>query len=233
LEENFIKIEKLKSELLQQNSGISIEKVDKIHEQLFENDHDENRQVDFLYISSNLRAYNFNIEFCTRDKAKFISGNIVPSIPTTTSSIVGFISNQIYILLQTNDINYLMQINIDLSTPFFLIYRPKKPYKNKDSISPETKILTKVIPPNFTCWDYIEVEGNKTIEELLDFINEKYKIEINGLYSLNNINLIKDESNLGKDFLENYFDSIGITKKGGDDNFSKRNIYFKILVAKI
>jgi ubiquitin-activating enzyme E1 len=181
LEENFTKIEKLKSELLELNSErIPQEKIDKIHEQLFEKDHDENHQIDFIYISSNLRASNFNIEFCTRDKVKFISGNIVPSIPTTTSSIVGFISSQIYTILQTTDINYLRQINIDLSTPFFLIYKPKTPYKNKDSTNPETKILTKAISPNFTCWDYIEIEGNKTVEELLDFINEKYKIEING-----------------------------------------------------
>jgi hypothetical protein len=110
-----------------------------------------------------------------------------------------------------------------------LIYKPKTPYKNKDSTNRETKILTKAIPPNFTCWDYIEIEGNKTVEELLDFINEKYKIEINGLYSLNSINLIKDESNLRKDFLGNYLDAIGIKKKDEDENPLKKNIYFKIL----
>ena len=230
LDENLNKIEKLKIELLQIISeGITQEKVNKIHEQLFEKDHDENHQIDFIYISSNLRASNFNIEFCSRDKVKFISGNIVPSIPTTTSSIVGFISSQIYTLLQSTDINNLRQINIDLSTPFLCVHRPKAPSKNKDSTNPDTNILTKAIPPNFTCWDYIEVEGNKTVEELLDYINEKYAIEINGLYSLNNINLIKNESDLRKDFLNNYLDSIGINKKDGNDNFSNRNIYFKIL----
>ena len=230
LEEKLKRIEEIKSELLRLYSEeISKEKLDKIHEQLFEKDHDENHQVDFLYISSNLRASNFNIDFCSRDKVKFISGNIVPSIPTTTSSIVGFISTQIYSLLQTNDINYLRQITIDLSTPFFMIIKPKKPYINQDSKNSETNILTKVVPPNFTCWDYIEIEGNKTVEELLDFINEKYNIEINGIYSLNNKNLIKDESNLKKDFLINYYDSIGLIRKNINESRSKRNIYFKIL----
>ena len=230
LDEKLKRIEKIKSELLQLYSeGISKEKFDKINNQIFEKDHDENHQVDFLYLSSNLRASNFNIEFCTRDKVKFISGNIVPSIPTTTSSIVGFISSQIYSLIQTKDINYLRQINIDLSTPFFLIYKPKKPYKNKDSINSDTNILTKAVPPNFTCWDYIEIEGNKTVEELLDYINEKYNIEINGLYSLNNKNLIKDESNLRKDFLVNYYGSIGLTRKNVNENCSRGNVYFKIL----
>ena len=67
------------------------------------------------------------------------------------------------------------------------------------------------------------------MEELLDFINEKYSIEVNGLYSLNDINLIKNESDLGKDFLSNYLDSIGIAKKDDNENVSKRNVYFKIL----
>jgi ubiquitin-activating enzyme E1 len=227
LEEEINRVEKLKSELLRLHSEeISKEKLDKIHEQLFEKDHDENHQVDFIYISSNLRASNFNIEFCTRDKVKFISGNIIPSIPTTTSSIVGFISSQIYTLLQTTNIDYLRQINIDLSTPFFLIYRPKKPYKNKDYTNPATQILYKAIPHDFTCWDFIEIEGNKTLQELLDYINEKYNIEITGLYSLNSVNLWGDDTKI--DFFSNYMDSIGITKTDRKENSTRRNIYFKI-----
>jgi hypothetical protein len=119
-EEKEKKIEKLKIELLELLSdGFEKEELNTIHEQHFEKDHDENHQVDFLYISSNLRASNFDIDLCTRDKVKFISGNIVPSIPTTTSCIVGYISAQIFTLLQTTELNYLRQINIDLSTPFF------------------------------------------------------------------------------------------------------------------
>jgi ubiquitin-activating enzyme E1 len=228
LEENLEKIEKLKSELIHLHSeGFDKENIEMIHEQIFEKDHDENHQIDFIYISSNLRASNFNIEYCNRDKAKFISGNIVPSIPTTTASIVGFISSQIYILLQTNDINKLRQINIDLSTPFFLIYKPKKPYQNEDQINPETKVLTKAIPPSFTCWDYIEVEGNKTVDELLEYINEKYKIEINGLYTLNSQSIIKDESTLQLNFQEAYYHAIGKNKE--DKSHLNKSIYFKIL----
>ena len=222
-------IENLKSELIKlRNEGFNQNEVEKIHEQIFEKDHDENHQIDFIYISSNLRASNFNIEFCSRDKAKFVSGNIVPSIPNTTASIVGFISTQIYTLLQTTDINLLRQINIDLSTPFFLIYKPKKPYKNKDTIHPDTKVLTKVIIPDFTCWDYIEIEGNKTVSELIDFINEKYQIQITGLYTLNSKPLIKDDgSNYDLPFQEAYFNIIGINN--GDKNYQYKAIYFKIL----
>ena len=225
-EEKLKKIEKLKFQLFQLISeGFNQEEINRIHEQIFEKDHDENHQVDFLYIASNLRALNFNIDQCSRDKVKFISGKIVPSIPTTTSSIVGFISTQIFTLLQTTEISLLRQINIDLSTPFFLIYQPKKVYHNKDQINSTTKILTKAIPPNFTCWDYIEINGNKTTSELLDYINEKYQIEINGLYTLNSINIIKDNSSLDILFQDAYFNAIG---KYTNENGSNC-IYFRIL----
>ena len=227
LEQHLKKIENLKSELVKIHKDLNKEEIENIHEQVFEKDHDENHQIDFIYISSNLRASNFNIEFCSRDKVKFISGNIVPSIPTTTASIVGFISTQIYTLLRTKDINLLRQINIDLSTPFFLIYKPKKPYQNKDQINPETKVLTKAIPPGFICWDYIEIEGNKTVNELLDYINEKYQIEINGLYTLNSKSIIKDETTYDLQFQEAYYDTIGVKKV--DEHHHQKSIYFKIL----
>ena len=223
------KIENLKLELLQLISeGFEKEELNKIHEQHFEKDHDENHQVDFLYISSNLRATNFNIDLCTRDKVKFISGNIVPSIPTTTSCIVGFISSQIFTLLQTTEINYLRQINIDLSTPFFLIFRPKKPYQNKDYIHPITKIVTKAIPANFTCWDYIEIKGNKTTNEVIDYINDKYQVSINGLYTLNSQNIIEDEYSYEILFQDAYYISIG---KDKDKEKNNKNIciYFKVM----
>ena len=227
LEKQSQKIEKIKSELLEIYSElIQKEDMNKIQQQCFEKDQDENHQVDFLYISSNLRAMNFNIGLCSRDKVKFISGNIVPSIPTTTSSIVGFISTQIYTLMQTTDIKYLRQINIDLSTPFLLIVRPKKPYQNKDSIDSKTKIKTKAIPPKFTCWDILEIQGNKTIGEVLDNISETYKVDVTGLYTLNNKSIIKDESSFDMLFQDAYYLAIG---KDNSEKSKSKTIYFKIL----
>ena len=227
LEKQAQKVEKLKSELLKLYSEqIPEEEINKIQEQHFEKDHDENHQIDFLYISSNLRASNFNIELCTRDKVKFISGNIVPSIPTTTSCIVGYISSQIYTLLQTTEIKKLKQINIDLSTPFFLLVYPKKAYQNKDSINPETKILSKCIPPKFTCWDILEVKGNKTTGEVLDYIEETYKVDVTGLYTLNSKCIIKDKASFDIPFQDAYYIAIGKEKP---KNTIRTNIYFKVL----
>ena len=218
---------KIKIELLKIYSDqIKKEEINKIKVQHFEKDHDENHHIDFLYMSSNLRALNFNIELCSRDKVKFISGNIVPSIPTTTSCIVGFISSQIYTLLQTTDIKKLRQINIDLSTPFLFIFRPNKPYQNKDRIDPITKIITKAIPPKFTCWDILEIKGNKTTGEVLDYINETYKVDVTGLYTLNNNNIIEDEGAFEMQFQDAYYLAIGRDKQ---KNNKATSIYFKVL----
>ena len=226
LEKQEEKIQKIKSELMEiYVDKIEKEEIYKIHEQNFEKDQDENHQIDFLYISSNLRASNFNIDICSRDKVKFISGNIVPSIPTTTSSIVGFISTQIYTLLQTTDLKYLKQINMDLSTPFFLILRPKKPYQNKDSINPETKIITKAIPPKFTCWDILEVKGNKTTGEVLDDISERYQVDVTGLYTLDNQSIIRDETSFDLQFQDAYLMAIGEDKS---ENKKISCIYFNV-----
>ena len=220
------KINDLKIELLKLYSGgFNKEELNKIHEQIFEKDHDENHQVDFLYISSNLRASNFNIELCSRDKVKFISGNIVPSIPTTTSCIVGFISTQIFTLLQTTERQYLRQITIDLSTPFFLIHLPKPAYQSKDYIHPNTKILTKAIPSNFTCWDFLEIEGNKTVDEVINYINETYHVEINGLYTLSSRNIIKDDSSYDMQFQDAYYIALGENNNLNNNH----NLYFRVL----
>jgi ubiquitin-activating enzyme E1 len=202
------------------------EEINKIHEQIFEKDHDENNHINFLFISSNLRATNFEIENCSRDKVKFIAGKIVPSIPTTTSCIVGYISSQIFTLIQTTEEKYLRQINIDLSTPFFLIFQPKKVYKNKDTTDPKSNILTKAIPPLFTCWDYLEIKGNKTLNDVINYINDTYNVDIWGLYTLNSEPIIKDDSLYDMKFEDVYYNAIG--KNNIDKNISK-NIYFTVV----
>ena len=220
------KIEIIKNDLLEMREEILlINNSKKIHIQIFEKDHDENHQVDFLYFSSNLRATNFKIDTCSRDKVKFVSGNIVPSIPTTTASIVGYISSQIFTLLQTTELKYLRQINIDLSTPFILIYHPKKVYQNKDKINPETQVLTKAKPPLFTCWDFLEIKGNKTLDEVINYIEQAYKVSITGLYTLNSKNIIKDDSFYQMKFQDAYYKVI----EKEDNQSTNNSIYFRVL----
>jgi hypothetical protein len=58
----------------------------------FEKNNDEFYHVVFIYCFSNIRARNYNIEECNKEKIRKIAGNIIPAIIFTTSSIAGFVS---------------------------------------------------------------------------------------------------------------------------------------------
>lgn len=220
--EKFQKKKEIKEELLNiYNDSNLKEEKEKINVIEFEKDHDENHQIDFIYLSSIIRAKNFNIELCTRDKVKFIAGNIVPSIPTTTASIVGYISSQIISLLQTDDLQYLRQININLATPFFFICPPAEVTYTEDYYNETTKIFSKAIPPKFSCWDHLEINEKMNINQFIDYIKQKYKADIIAINTLNEIPLIDDNYELSIE--DAYCKAIGV------NNLNSEHIFFKVL----
>ena len=75
----------------------------------FEKDDESKGHIEFLYAASNLRANNFRIENCDIYKVKMISGKITPSIVITTASIAGLVSQQLFSLMQNEDINFLRE----------------------------------------------------------------------------------------------------------------------------
>ena len=176
-EENIQKIKNILSEL---------EKIDekkysyeKINPEKFEKDHDENGHIDFIHLSSILRAKNYNIQPCERNKTKMISGKIIPTILTSTASIAGIASLQIFTLLQTHDIKYIRKCFFNLGRVEFILENPSKPNYKKDQ--KENKIIgapVKVIPENSSCWDKIKINGSKTCKEIIDYLKEKYGIDV-------------------------------------------------------
>jgi len=141
-----------------------------------------------------LRAKNYNIQPSERNRTKIISGKIIPTILTSTASIAGISSLQIFTLLQTHDIKYIRKCFFNLGRLEFILDNPRKPIYKKDklfkseieeddSIKVSGGISTKVIPKEYSCWDKITIKGSKTCQEIIDYLKQTYNIDVDILAS--------------------------------------------------
>ena len=159
-----------------------VKKLNSINSIQYDKDNDD--YLSFIYSSSNLRARNFKIEKCDRFKAKSISGNIIPAVSTTTSCITGISAMQIFTLLNyNNDRNLLNEINFNLATNIFQIYKPPK-VENHTNIKKKKRMII-ATPQNFTNWDHIKINGPIKIKEFIQKIKKEYNIIIKGIYLSN------------------------------------------------
>ena len=168
-------------EIFTELDKIKREEIDctKIKPEDLEKDHDENGHIDFINAQANLRARNYDIDECDRNKTKKIAGDIIPTILTTTASISAIVSLQFYTIFQTNEIKYFRNCYFDLSLNKYFFYEPNKPVEMKDN-KKDKKLNgpVKAIPEGWNVWDRIEIMGSKTCGELIDYLEEKYKINI-------------------------------------------------------
>ena len=190
---------KLKMEKESEEQKIAKKKVDEIMNELdkikreefnpkninpeeFEKDHDENGHIDFINAGANLRARNYGIDECDRNKTKKIAGKIIPTILTTTASIAGFVSLQLYTLFQTNDTKYFRDCFFNLAANYFFFSPPGDPIKMKDNEF-DDRIMgpVKAIPEGWNVWDRIDIKESKTCGELIDYLKDCYNIDVDML----------------------------------------------------
>ena len=154
----------------------------KICPEEFEKDHDENGHIDFINAGANLRARNYKIDECDRNKTKKIAGNIIPTIITTTATIAGTASMQLYTLLQTHERKYFRNCFMLLSNAFFFFSEPLEPVKMVDAeYSERTRGPMKAIPEGWNIWETIDIKGPKTCGELIDEFKNKYNVNVDML----------------------------------------------------
>ena len=178
------KYEKIVDDMFRELDKIKIEEYDlnKMNPEEFEKDHDENGHIDFIHAGANLRARNYKIDECDRNKTKQIAGKIIPTILTTTASIAGVVSLQLYTMFQTHEIKYFRECFLNLSSNYFYFSEPTEPVKMTDCEN-DPKIMgpIKAIPEGWNCWDRIEIKGPKTCGELIDYLKKTYDVNVDML----------------------------------------------------
>ena len=156
--------------------------MNKIIPEEFEKDHDENGHIDFIHAGANLRARNYTIDECDRNKTKKIAGKIIPTVLTTTASIAAIVSLQLYTSFQTSDIQYFRECFFNLNSNYFYFAPPHEAIKTLDKSPDSTNGAFKAVPEGWTSWDRIEVKGSKTCGELCELLKEKYGILVDTIF---------------------------------------------------
>ncbi|XP_028261049.1 ubiquitin-like modifier-activating enzyme 1 [Parambassis ranga] len=143
----------------------------------FEKDDDSNFHMDYIVAASNLRAENYGIPAADRHQSKGIAGRIIPAIATTTAAVAGLMCLELFKLVQDHKkMSSYRTAYINLAVQYFVLSQPSRPQQFE------------VAGKKYTLWDDFLVEGRRsgqqemTLEDLIQFIKEKYNLTVSGLF---------------------------------------------------
>ena len=152
---------------------------------------DSNGHIDFIYACSNLRARIYKIKECDRLKIKMTVSKIIPAIITSTSTIAGIALLQLYTLYQTNKFNFLKECYLNLGINSIIMSEPKPVIKMQDKENDPILLgPVKAVPFGWTVWDFITINKSMTCKELIDYIFEKYNVEVS-FFIAGNVTIIQ------------------------------------------
>jgi len=96
-----------------------------------------------------------------------------------------------YTLLQTNDITFMRNAFINLAVSLFVLTEPAPEIEIQDKdMDPILLGPVKAVPPKWTIWDKIVIDGPMTFRQLIDHLKTKFDVDVNIITS-NNLTLIQ------------------------------------------
>ncbi|KAH8233186.1 hypothetical protein KR026_005182 [Drosophila bipectinata] len=156
------RVDKIITELLK-----NADKSSKITPLDFEKDDDSNLHMDFIVACSNLRATNYKIAPADRHKSKLIAGKIIPAIATTTSVLSGLAVLEVIKLIGGHrSLDKFKNGFANLALPLMAFSEPLPAAKNT------------YYGKEWTLWDRFEVTGELSLQEFLNYFEEKEKLKI-------------------------------------------------------
>ena len=216
--ENYIK-EEINPYFNSLEKNINYDNLIKIEE--FDKDDDSKGHIEFLYAFTNLRAENYDIKKCDISKVKITAGNIIPAIASTTAAIVGIVAMQLYVLKITENIKYLRNcycLNFANNAIYFENVRQVDYVKDGNDKLGIDKQKYKLIPEKYTIWDYLIINGSFTIKHFIDYIKQKYNVNVTSVFSDK-----KEDNDKGDKNLEDEKKYILFSKnKSEDDKLNKK-----------
>ena len=183
-----------KSEFI--NNSELLEKINNLKLITFEKDIPSLGHIQFIHSFANLKAKSYKIPLCDKFYTLKYTGKIAPTIITSTAIVsgymifqmIGIIINQMFYmdenksfinLLDKDDEIYEELQNNGLHNLCFNLvnnnYILEPLYEPIDRGEWE---INDLIPNRFSRWFKIEEKGNKTIEEFINYINNKYQVDV-------------------------------------------------------
>lgn len=200
-----IELDQMGEELIKLSSSLhqNIVNLYKTKDIEYHFDKDNDIDIKIVTLLSNLRARIYKIEIKDEFETKKIAGKIIPALPTTTSIVAGLVCNEI--LKYTNNCNLVDYRNtyLNLAIPFYNYSEPFEATKNEFGL---------------TLWSKCEINKEFTIEQVINFIKEKYNVDISMI--LRNQEMIYsffDESNKNQIIKDLFKDSDDIIISGMED----------------
>ncbi|XP_067929190.1 ubiquitin-like modifier-activating enzyme 6 [Watersipora subatra] len=147
----------LEQVLAKPNSNIYFSEMTSLE---FEKDDDSNGHIDYIAATANLRAEMYGIEGSDRYSIKRVAGKIIPAIATTTATVAGLVTMELFKLIRKAPLEHYKNSFLSLALPAMVLSEPGA-----------AKSVTIREGLSFNLWDKVSVQGTETMT-LNDFISK-------------------------------------------------------------